>query len=384
MNLGQIIQGVRLRSGQRSASRWTQADLTQLTNDAAIQISLDTWFPQATFQWETLQPPAQPSVALVGAPGTTTINYWIVLLGSLPIGGESAPSPSVQIANAPAARTGSDYVVVSWPSVAGASYYVLRQVVGTDPWPQLLAQVTASADSANIHDDGTHTPSLYQIKRGNETQLPNLISILRVYFFDQAGDQQPLVPSDIDTLAGVLDDTWDQSSGTVQGLPQYTPQYIAQGPVAYPVQSQVGGRVPVTAPWSNVPGANGGLFPSSGNGSGQRPTYYLRGGYLGILPPQLVGGKIYMDYIAQPPPMQQSFDTSIHPDAFREAYYHYILDAMYQGDEKTTIDGKSHKQLYDEEVARLRSQYVRNLQADKPQGPMPLTRRRTNFGGWPV
>ncbi|MDE2097418.1 MAG: hypothetical protein KGL39_09255, partial [Patescibacteria group bacterium] len=230
-----------------------------------------------------------------------------------------------------------------------------------------IGSTTATGATTTFKDNGLASQA-YVVSRGNEYELPQLVKILRVYLADTAGDQQPLVPTDLQTAAGIVAGTWDQTSGTIQGAPQYTPQYLAQQGTAFPVASQFG-RPSLTVPWQNV---------SLGT---QRPMYYLRGGFLGVLPPPLTTYTVKMDYVPQPPTLVANGDQSLFPDNFTDALAYKVLEYMAISDDNSRAD--SFRARYEQECRKLMDRFVSSLQGDKPRSLDPQT-IRTDMRQWPT
>lgn len=369
MNLGNLISRTRAISGSISTSRWTQQQLADFANDAQIQAALELDFPEATMFGATNPPPSTPpTLAIVGAPGAQSITYSYVNIAAPPWGnGDSIPSPPTQILDAPNTLDSDNNVTVTFPTVTGQRYKVLRQRT-IDPFPTLLSTVAATSASTTFTDDGSFTPSFYSPQRGNEYQLNELVKVLRVYMVDQIGNVQPLVPNDIDILEGVTIEEWDQSSGQVAGAPQFTPKAIAQGAVTYPVASPFG-RAPVKTPFQFT------------TGGAQRPQFYLRGsggGYLGLLPPPIALYQIRVDYIAKPKTMTQNGDISDFPEYCRDLICYKMLSDIFAGEDNSREDNYLTK--FYGEAARIREKQ-RSTNANKANGIVPIP-IRTQMREW--
>lgn len=374
MNLGTIKARIRILNGSTTPTRWSEQYLTNLINMSQQQLAMEVDFPTATWSFQNVQPPAQPTVTPEGTPGSTAVSYAIVAVGATG-GGDSAPSPTVTIQNANATLSDTNYNAISWASAPGVTYKVLRQYVGTQPFVQLLATVTATGTTTTVNDQGQYNAavSAYLIQRGNEIQIPEVVKFLRVYLLDQAGDMQPLVPYDISTLAGIMTEQWDQSSGQTLGYPQFTPQFLAQTEQPFPIQSPIGQRVAVSQSWQNVMWGT------------QPPGYYLRGGtsggYLGVLPPPNGLYTVVMDVLPKPATLQQNSDLSYFPDGFLDAICWRTLEYMAISDENSR--DADFNARFTAEVKKLRIVYVDTVQGDKPHAlvPMPL---RTQMREWPT
>ncbi len=369
MNLGTIIQRCRTLNASFSTSRWNQQTLANLANDAQVQLSLEVDFPEATRYFASNPAPAAgPTLAVVGAAGPVTAKYAYVNIAvdetGANVGGDSYPSPTTAIADAPETLTAENYVTVTMATVPGRAYRVLRQL-STDPFPLLLTTFVATGATAVYSDNGSASPTFYALQRGNEFQLRELVKILRVYMYDQVGNQQPLVPTDINSLEGVTIEEWDQSSGQVAGAPQYTPRALAQGGVAFPVASPFG-RVPVKSPWN---------FTAGG---AQRPMFYMRGGFLGLLPPPLGVYQIRVDYVPKPLTLSQPADLSLFPDEFLDAICYKMLADMAMGDDNSRDEGMLAK-FYAEAAKARRT--VRGTVANAANTITPIP-NRTQMRSW--
>jgi hypothetical protein len=212
-----------------------------------------------------------------------------------------------------------------------------------------------------------------------EYQLTDLMKIMRVYTAVFNPDnpnfpyafKQELIGTDIYTLEGDILQTYDNSSGTRQGYPQQSSQYITQQPEAYPVVNvPIGGPYPTKSPWHNN-------FQSpNGNGGGSRPQYYLRGGYIGIVPIPIQGTPatyLLLDYIPAPPALVNTPDNSIFPDTFLEAIVWKMVEfASYSDHNSAQIQAA---QMYQNEVTNKLTPWIQRIQATKPKTLVPITKR---------
>lgn len=116
-------------------------------------ISTGAWSAPANFFWLSdsefqLLPPMSPSVANVGTAGVTNAQYVVTTLNAM---GESTPSGIGVTTTGNANLTGSDYNVVEWTAVTGATgYNIYKLVAGTF----VFLGTTASTD---YHDTGGST-----------------------------------------------------------------------------------------------------------------------------------------------------------------------------------------------------------------------------------
>jgi hypothetical protein len=210
-----------------------------------------------------------------------------------------------------------------------------------------------------------------------EYQIINCIKILQVYVMvgynpstGTYASKQPIYPTDKPTLMGQNLDLWDQSSNIVQGSPTYTPQWLAQGPVAYPVTGGGLGVVPmnIQAPWQNT--AMG----------GQRPEYYMRGGFFGLVPAPVTTYYIRIECIPAPPAMTTSATLCTFPDGCKDAIAYKACEYMAMGDKVSLVNDFDTR--YMRELPKLRNWRDR-LQGGKSRLLTPLA-KRTFFrcGGW--
>ena len=197
-----------------------------------------------------------------------------------------------------------------------------------------------------------------------EYQLPELLKILRVYMLGPDGSQQPLFGTDIPTLEGEIQETYDNTSGAVEGSPVQSPLWLTAAAQSYPVtQTQIGGRVPTKSPY----------YPYS------RPSYYLRGGYIGITIPPISTSpqtQIKVDYIPVPPNLNSNADVSIFPSLFLDAIAWKTIEYMRVSDNLSSAADATAR--YNNEVANKINPWIWSLQANRPKSLVPTT-RRTQF-----
>ena len=221
-----------------------------------------------------------------------------------------------------------------------------------------------------------------------EYQLVDLVKILRVYVTNGIS-QQPLIGTDIGLLEGRTRDIFDQSSGIQSNGPAMTPQWIAQQPASYPIIGGWRGQglpAPVNSVWHNI-FANG--------SSRQRPEYYLRGGYLGLVPPpdatavydpitgKLTSGfEIIVDHVPVPFTMSVSSDLSAFPARFKDAIcFRVVADCLFSD---KNSDYQAAEAKFASECVKLRK-WKESLQADKSKTYMITTMRtffRRRNTGW--
>ena len=244
----------------------------------------------------------------------------------------------------------------------------------------LLAQASIIQRQISLDLDFPEATFTYGIVPGQqEYQLDTLSKILRVYIKTASGSIIELYPTDIPTLEGDILQIYDNTSGTVLGAPTQSPQFLTQSPQAYPMVnvSGGGGTVGTKYPYSNT---------SSG---GQRPCYYLRGGYLGILPPDSVatGDVIKVDCIPTPADILSAGQTSIFPRTFLNAVVWGVVKYCRMSDQNPLYQAADAE--FEKEMSRLNLWKMNKLQQNKPKTFVPRT-IRTDFqpggsnvgGGW--
>lgn len=207
-----------------------------------------------------------------------------------------------------------------------------------------------------------------------EHQLPFVVILpLRVYVAGQLA-----VPSDIDTLEGHQIGMYDQTTQGTGTLPAnlsappgtlgaYEPQWVQQTPLSYPVANSWMTPAPDSQPWY----------------TGQRPRYYLRGGFLGLVPAPSNVVTVCFDCIALPPTVNVDGQVMTTPDLFMDAIvWAAATYAKYADD-----SGSSHQsrdvaeQTYQARMRELRTWRKTYDQGDGPGGPKPLT-YRTRYAGY--
>lgn len=200
------------------------------------------------------------------------------------------------------------------------------------------------------------------IANQREYQIPELVKLWTVYIQSPDGSMQELYGTDISTLQGDTLQSYDNTSGTIQGAPIQTPQWLTGVPVAYPYQAaQIGGWVPTKLPWTN--------------NTAQRGAFYLRGGYIGILPtPATATSTILIDCVPAPPIMVNSSDQSIYPVSFANALKWKAIADMRDADAPGSPSVQQALMRYESELAQNVST-VERLQATNPKVWVPLTVR---------
>lgn len=211
------------------------------------------------------------------------------------------------------------------------------------------------------------------IANQREYQLAELVKLWCVYIASPDGSVQEAYGTDISTLQGDTRQIYDNSSGTTMGYPIQSPQWIVGQPVAYPWQAQqLGGWVPTKNVWQNTPA--------------QRNAYYLRGGYIGILPTPLTAtSTILVDCVPSPPPMVNPMDLSIYPVNMANALKWKAIADMRDADTPGSSSVGLALQRYEAELAQNVSNTER-LQATNTKIWVPQTVRglmRFSQISWP-
>ena len=194
-----------------------------------------------------------------------------------------------------------------------------------------------------------------------EYQLPEILRILRVYMLGPDGSFQPMIGTDIPTLEGEIQETYDNTSGAIQGSPQQSPLWLTSQSQAYPVtQTQIGGRVPTKSPYSPY----------------ARPAYYLRGGNIGFSVPPVTTSpqtQIQVDYQPVPPNLYANSDVSIFPSLFLDAICWKVIEYMRISDNSSAAADASMR--YKNEIDNKITPWIFSIQANRPKSLVPTTRR---------
>jgi hypothetical protein len=113
------------------------------------------------------QPVTNASVSVSGNPGPATYFYWIVTQTSI---GASSPAGPFQVINAPNTLTGSNFNQISWATVPGATYDVLR-TSNTGPPFGVCNCAVATAIAGNSVSDQSNTLSSYTVNTLDPSSL---------------------------------------------------------------------------------------------------------------------------------------------------------------------------------------------------------------------
>lgn len=202
-----------------------------------------------------------------------------------------------------------------------------------------------------------------------EWQLPALSKILRIYMQGPDGSQTLLIPTDVPTLNGEIQEAFDNTSGTQVGAPTQSPQWQVQGQEAYPIQSpQIGGRNAMKSTWQV------GI---------SRPAYYIFAGYIGfVIPPMTTNPSTnaIVEAVIEHPEVSQSTDPILFPKLAKMALVWYTVSQCWDSDNSSGASEAMAK--YERERERL-NDWQFSMQANRPKDFVPVTRRGGyNRRGW--
>lgn len=198
-----------------------------------------------------------------------------------------------------------------------------------------------------------------------EYQIPQLILINRVYLAGQL-----CVPTDINTLEGHQIGLYQQNptasaptvgSGGAPGTSgPYAPEWSTTTAQTYPVANSGGYPAPDAQPFF----------------AGQRPRYYLRGGYIGFVPPPANTATITIDCIRVPSTITAVGQALTSPDMFMDAIaWGAATYAQFADDqERNAAMRKVAEETYQarkSDLMKFRKTYV----GDANEGPKPRTYR---------
>jgi uncharacterized protein DUF6682 len=213
-----------------------------------------------------------------------------------------------------------------------------------------------------------------------EYQLPEMHAIYRVYMNGQLCVE---VPGNITTLEGgqiLYDDqtgSGAQTSGS-GGPPgttgNETPLWNVLTPVSYPFLNNYGYPAPNSQP-SLI---------------GQRPRFYRRGGYIGLVPAPGASGTLVVEGIRVPTAITSASQTITVPDNFMDAIVNYVVYRAFLADKDQISVQVSQSAFarYQDNIRDLRT-WKRQYSLDDDQF-MPITQRsayrigghRSGGGNW--
>lgn len=205
-------------------------------------------------------------------------------------------------------------------------------------------------------------------------QMIDCVKVLRCYLIQNGVFATPLPGTDLPTLEGDVLMIYDQSSGTVTGNQQYSPQWLAEKPQQYPLTNSPQGQtiVPTALPYFSV------------TASAQRGEYYHRGGSIGVVPAPAQSGLILaVDFVPLQPILTIGTQLMLYPTVYTDALTFKMCEYMALGDRSALADG--YRVRAEAQYPTLRT-YVDNLWATKPKRLVPITKRTfTSYGddtGW--
>jgi hypothetical protein len=195
-----------------------------------------------------------------------------------------------------------------------------------------------------------------------EWQLPALSKILRIYMQGPDGSQTLLIPTDLPTLNGEIQEAFDNTSGVINGAPTQSPQWQVQGQTTYPVQSpQIGGRNAMKNTWAvNI----------------SRPAYYIFAGYIGfVIPPMTTNPSTnaIVEAVIQHPEVVNPSDPILFPALAKMALVWNTVSQCWYSDNNSAAAEAMAK--YEVEKGRL-NDWQFSLQANRPKDLVPVTRGR--------
>jgi hypothetical protein len=226
---------------------------------------------------------------------------------------------------------------------------------------------TTACRQLSLDIDHPYGEYIFDVGNGTrEYQLPAISRILRIYMVSPNGSQQLLIPTDVPTLNGEIQETWDNTSSFNNSNPPQTPQWLVQQPEAYPIINvPQGGRVPTKNSW----------HPNS------RPSYAMRGGYIVFsIPPMTTSPTtvVKMEYVVQHPAVSNLNDPILMPQNCKMALAWYMVSRCYMSD---NLD-KANEAMANYMLEKTRmNMWQENLQGSKLKGFVPITRRNRGRGG---
>lgn len=219
--------------------------------------------------------------------------------------------------------------------------------------------------------DADHPYGELQFDLSNGTrryQLPAISRILRVYIVGPDGSMSLCVPTDIPTLNGEIQETFDNTSGTRLGAPPQTPAWLVEPAIAYPdTNTSLGGRLPLKSQWCH----------------NDRPSYALFGGWIEFTIPALTTSPLtyaLVQFVAQHPKVSNPNDPILFPQAFKMALVNYMAARCYYSD---NLDKSAELMAAYKAEATRANIAMERMQGGKTNGLVPVTRRRQRrSGGW--
>lgn len=259
--------------------------------------------------------------------------------------------------------------------VLGTLVAEVRDII-SEPSPVRFSQAfmarAATTACQQLSLDIDHPYGEYDFNVGSgvrEYQLPAISRILRIYMVGPDGSQQLLIPTDVPTLNGEIQETFDNTSSYNNTGPPQTPQWLVQQAEAYPVVDVPhGGRVPTKNSWHH----------------NSRPSYAMRGGYIVFSIPPLTTSPttvVRMEYVVQHPIVSNLNDPILFPASCKMALVWHMVSRCWMAD---NLDKTNEAMAnYTREKTKM-NMWQENLQGGKLKGFVPITRRNRGHGrgGW--
>lgn len=181
-----------------------------------------------------------------------------------------------------------------------------------------------------------------------EYALPAITKVLRVYLAGQV-----IIPGSIPTLQGDQIEFYDQTATNNQ------PQWNNQTAATYPVSgTSFGAPYPSSLPFM----------------AGMRPTWYLRGGSIGLIPPPVAAYTLSIDVVPRPAALVNLTDID-------NCYDQFFKEAICQGAAALAAQADKDSDSYqiaanarEKALGRIKS-WLADLQSGAPKGPMPVVYR---------
>lgn len=210
-----------------------------------------------------------------------------------------------------------------------------------------------------------------------EYQLPTgVLQVNSVYVNGQLA-----VPTDIPTLEGHQIQQYDQnlygpsyaqtqpgSGGPPGANGPFAPKWVVQPNAAYPVQNSWSGSAPNAQPW----------------GWNQRPRYYWRGGWIGLVPAPSNSGQngvanLCVDGVMLPDTLTTLVQVTWFPEHFVEALAWKVVEfAKYSDDTATTAQSRLYAAQQYAGCMRDMRMWVSTYQGDAAGGPK-VQSNRSNY-----
>jgi hypothetical protein len=181
-----------------------------------------------------------------------------------------------------------------------------------------------------------------------------------------------IVPSDLPTLEGRQVGRWDNSAdgSTTAGVGgdaapgtvgAGAPAWAVETPLSYPdLNGQWVTPAPDAEPWE----------------TGQRPRYYWRGGYLGLVRPPNVITTISVDCVLQPDTITSAGQSLFTPDTFLEAIvWAAVSFAKFADDgERADKQREAAEKSYEREKKKM-IEWRGEFEGEQRKGPKPAVLR---------